>query len=354
MWRNFFKNLSQSIAIDLGTSHILVYLPGEGTVIFEPSVVAVNTRSGQVVAVGESAKKMIGRTPPQIVVTRPLVAGVISDFEVTERMVTYFLQKIRSDYGLGHSRVRMVLGVPLNITEVERKAIEDAARNAGAREVLLVEEPLVAALGARLPLSESTGQLVVDLGGGTTEIAVLSLGGIVTSRSLKVAGDEVDRSINTFVREHFNLLLGERSAEEVKIKIGSLIPEHPEPELVVRGRDLVSGLPKEIVLRAQDIRPSVLRPLQIIAEAIRDVLEATPPELVADIQARGMTLVGGMALLRGLDQFLSEEVHIPVHIAEDPVTAVGRGLGFLLENPELLRDLALPVNVEGEVTAGKF
>ncbi len=350
---NFFKSLSQNVAIDLGTSHTLVYLPGEGTVAFEPSVVAVNTRSGQVLAVGEEAKKMIGRTPPQIVVTRPLVAGVISDFEVTERLVRYFLEKIRKEYGIGHSRLKILLGVPLEITEVERKAIEDAAHNAGAREVLLVEEPLAAALGARLPLSESTGQLVVDLGGGTTEIAVLSLGGIVTSRSLKIAGDEIDHSINSYIREHFNLLLGERSAEEVKIKIASLSPED-DLEMVVRGRDLVAGLPKEIVLRTQDVRPAVMRSFQMIAEAIKDVLEATPPELVADIQARGMTLVGGMALLRGLAVFLSAEVHIPVHITEDPVTAVGRGLGFLLENQELLRELALPVGIQGEVMLGKL
>ena len=344
MWRHLFKNLSQSIAMDLGTSHTLVYLPGEGIVALEPSVVAINTRSGQVLAVGEEAKKMIGRTPPQIVVTRPLVAGVISDFEVTERMVRYFLEKIRGEYGTGHGRLRVILGVPLQITEVERKAIEDAARNAGAREVFLVEEPLAAALGARLPLAESTGQMVVDLGGGTTEIAVLSLSGIVTSRSLKMAGDEIDRSINNYVREHFNLLLGERSAEEAKIKIASLSPDDVDLEMVVRGRDLVSGLPKEIPLRSQDIRPAVLRPVQIMAEAIKDVLEATPPELVADIQARGLTLVGGMALLRGLDNFLSQEVHVPVHLAEDPITAVGRGLGFLLENPVLLKELALGKN----------
>ncbi len=348
-----FKNFSQqSLGIDLGTSHTLVYLPGEGIVAFEPSVVAVNTRSGHVLAVGEEAKKMIGRTPPQIVVTRPLVAGVISDFEVTERMVKYFLEKLRADYGIGRGRLRIVLGAPLNITEVERKAIEDAARNAGAREVLLVEEPLAAALGARLPLSESTGQLVVDLGGGTTKIAVLSLGGIVASRSLKIAGDEVDRILNIYLREHFNVLLGERSAEEVKIKIASL-NRASTSELVVRGRDLVTGLPKEIVLRSKDIEPAVLRPFQTIADAIKDVLEATPPELVADIQSRGMTLVGGLALLDGLADFLSQEIHIPVHITEDPVTAVGRGLGFLLGNEELLRELALPVTVGGEIVMNK-
>lgn len=342
MLRSFFRKFSQDVGIDLGTSHTLFYLPGAGIVTLEPSVVAVNSRSGQVVAVGEEAKKMIGRTPPQIIVTKPLIAGVISDFEVTERMVKYFLEKIRTEHGLGHGRLRVLLGVPLDITEVERKAIEDAARNAGAREVLLVEEPLAAALGARLPLSDSTGQLIVDLGGGTTEIAVLSLGGIVTSRSLKMAGDELDRAINNFLREHYNLLLGERSAEEVKIKIASLASRDAGLESVIRGRDLVTGLPKEIPIRGEDLKQAIWRPAQIIAEAIKDVLEGTPPELVADIQSRGMTLVGGTALLRGLDEFLSQEIHIPVHVAEDPVTAVGRGIGFLLENPELLKELTLP------------
>lgn len=345
-YRTFFNNLfgtfSQDLGIDLGTANTLVYVKGKGIVINEPSVVAVNTRTDQVLAVGDEAKLMLGKTPGHIVASRPLVDGIISDFEITERMLTYFIGKVTKS-GFGYSaHPRVVIGVPLEITEVERKAVEDAVLGAGAREVYLVEEPMAAAIGARLPVGDPSGNLIVDIGGGTTEIAVIALGGVVASRSLKVAGDELNQEIIEYARAHFNLLLGEKSAEEVKISIGSAI-ELPEPLMAtIRGRDLISGLPRAVEVTDEDIRNAIKRPLDLIIDNIKTVIELTPPELVSDIYEKGITLSGGGALLRGLNTRISHEAGVPVTVTDDPLTAVARGTGVVLEDIDHLRDILIP------------
>ena len=333
---------SQDIGIDLGTANTLVYVRERGIVANEPSVVAVNTRTGQIVAVGDEAKKMIGKTPAHITATRPLVHGIISDFEVTEKMLRYFIEKVHGGRRSFLTRPRVVVGIPLEITEVERKAVEDAVLNAGAREVFLIEQPLAAALGARLPIEESVGTLVVDIGGGTTDIAVISLGGIVTSRSLKVAGDELNRNIVQYARDHSNLDLGERNAEFVKMRIGTAAPPDEPLEMPMRGRDIVTGLPKEVIVNDQYIREAIQRSVRAIVDGVRSVLEATPAELVADIYERGMVLTGGGALLKGMDEVLSQATEVHVRIAEDPLTCVVRGTGMLLDNTDLLREVLVP------------
>lgn len=342
MWKRFLPRFGQDIGIDLGTANTLVYVRDRGIVVNEPSVVAVNTRTGQIIAVGEEAKRMVGKTPGHITATRPLVHGIISDFEVTEKMLRYFIEKVQGGTRSFLTRPRVVAGIPLEITEVERKAVEDAVINAGAREVFLIEQPLAAALGARLPIEESVGTLVVDIGGGTTDIAVIALGGIVTSRSLKIAGDEMNRNVVQYARDHFNLDLGERNAESVKMRIGSAAPPAEPLEMPMRGRDIMTGLPKEIVVNDQQIREAIQRSVRAIVDGVRATLEATPAELVADIYERGMVLTGGGALLKGLDEILAGATDVHVRVAEDPLTCVVRGTGMLLDNTDLLREVRIP------------
>lgn len=342
MFDRFFGKFSKDLGIDLGTANTLVYVADKGIVINEPSVVALNTKTDQIVAVGRAAKEMIGKTPPHILTVRPLVKGIISDFEVTEKMLKFFIDKVHQDGFTIVPRPRVVIGVPLEITEVERKAVEDAAFSAGAREVYLVEEPMLAAIGARLPIEDPLGTMVVDIGGGTTEIAVISLSGVVTWKSIPIAGDELNKNIVQYARDVFNLLLGERVAETIKMKIGSAT-ELPEPlEMEMRGRDLLTGLPKEIMVSDAQIREAIARSVRQIVDHIKATLEITPPELVADIYERGLVLTGGGALLRGIDKVIAKAAEIPVRITDDPLTAVVRGTGLLFDNEALLRTVALP------------
>lgn len=342
MFNRLLVKFSKDIGIDLGTANTLVYVKDKGIVINEPSVVAINKRNDQIVAVGEDAKKMVGKTPSHIQIIKPLVGGVISDFEVTEKMIKYFINKVHQESFSFIPRPRVVIGIPLDITEVEKKAVEDATKSAGASEVYLIEQPLAAAIGSRLPIQESSGFLVVEMGGGTTEIAVISLGGIVTFTSLQTAGNELDENIINYARENFNLLLGERTAENIKIKIGTVASDFEKQETTMRGRDLISGLPKEVIITNQQIKEAIYRSVKKIVEAVRDTLEKTPPELVADIYERGLILSGGGALLRGLDKMIYQEIKIPVHIADDPLTAVVRGTGVILEDLENLKEVLLP------------
>ncbi|MBU1039291.1 rod shape-determining protein [Patescibacteria group bacterium] len=342
MFKSFLGRFSRDIAIDLGTANTLVYVKDKGIVVNEPSVVAINTRTDQIVAVGHDAKKMIGKTPPHIVATRPLVGGVISDFEVTEKMLKYFIDRVHKESYAISPRPRVVIGIPLDVTEVERKAVEDAAQSAGAREVLLIEEPMAAALGARLPVRDATGQLIIDIGGGTTEIAVISLGGVVMSRSLRIAGDEMTDNIVQFVRDHFNLLLGDRTAEEIKMKIGSAVALDEPIEMRIRGRDLMTGLPREVVINDTQVRESLQKIFRAMVENVKSTIENTPPELVADIYERGIVMTGGGSLLKGLDKLLAGELAIPIQVIDDPLTAVVRGAGVILDDIEHTRDLLLP------------
>lgn len=334
--------LSKDIGIDLGTANTLVYVRGKGIVIKEPSVVAINERTKKVLAIGEEAKRMVGRTPSHIVAIRPLVDGVISDFEVTEAMLRYFIEKVHRKNIIPLSRPRIVIGIPYGVTEVERRAVEEGVLNAGARQVYLIEEPVAAAIGARLPIHEPSGNMIVDIGGGTTEVAVLSLGGIVASRSLRVAGDELNQDIIQYARDNFNLLLGERTAEDIKISIGSAYAVTEELQAPMRGRDLVSGLPKEITVHGDQIREAIQKSVKIIVDSIRVTMEETPPELLSDIMERGIVLAGGGALLRGLDKMIAEETHTIVHIADDPLTCVVRGTGVVLEDLDSLKEVLLP------------
>lgn len=349
MFKKFFGRFSKDLGIDLGTSNTLVYSKDGGIVVNEPSVVAINTRTDQILAVGKDAKDMLGKNPPHIEISKPLTKGVISDFEVTEKMLKFFIDRVHSESFTMVPRPRVVIGVPLETTEVERKAIEDAALSAGARQVFLVENCLLAALGARLPLSESVGMMVVDMGGGTTEIAVMSLSGIVTWKSMAVAGDELNKNIIQYAREVFNLLLGERVAERVKMRIGSATQLDDPLEMEMRGRDLLTGLPKEIIVTDAQIREGMERSIRSIVDNVKATLETTPPELVADIYERGIVLTGGGALLRGFDTLISRQAAIPVRIADDPLTSVVRGAGFLLDNEKLLKDVALPSATEGQM-----
>jgi len=339
---SFFSRFTRHVGIDLGTTNTLLYVKGRGIVINESSVVAVNKRTGQVIAVGEQARVMIGKTPPHILVTKPLQRGIIADFEVTEKMLRYFFEKIHDDHSWSLPRPHVVICVPLDVTEVERKAVSDAAMSAGARDVQVVEEPMAAAIGAGLPISDSVGNLIVNIGGGTTEIAVISLNGIVTAKSSPVAGEELNKNITQYARDVFNLLLGERIAEEIKIAIGSAVELPERRETAMRGRDLLSGLPRQIMVNDAQIREALGRSVKALVEQIKGILEITPPELVADIYQRGIALTGGGALLRGIDTAISRGTGLPVHVAEDPLTAVVRGTGILLDKYDLLMDLALP------------
>lgn len=342
LFEQLLQNIAQDIGIDLGTAYSLVYLKGQGIVITEPSVVAINKRTNQILAIGNEARKMVGRTPAHIVAIKPLVDGVISDFEVTESMLRYFIEKVHRRRFVLVPRPRVVIGIPYGVTEVERRAVEEAALNAGARQVFLIEEPLAAAIGANLPVQDPSGQLIIDIGGGTTEVAVIALGGIVTSRSLRIAGNELTDDIITYAREVHNLLIGETSAEDVKIKIGSASPLAQPLETALLGRDLITGLPKKIMVSDSEIRDAMKKSVQQIVEAVRATVEEAPPELVADIMERGAVLAGGGALLRGLDTLLATSINMRVHIAEDPLTCVARGTGIVLEELDGLRDVLLP------------
>jgi rod shape-determining protein MreB len=322
-------SLSRDIGIDLGTANTLVFMKGKGIIMREPSVVAVDIRSDTVLAVGSQAKEMIGRTPGSIVAVRPLKDGVIANFDITSKMLKHFIRKsVKSNF---LSRPRIVICIPSGVTEVERKAVEDAAYQAGGRDVELIEEPMAAAIGAGLPVAEPTGSMVVDIGGGTTEVAVISLGDIVSSRSARVAGDKFDEAIVSYLKKKYNLLIGERTAENIKIQIGSAYPYEDEEDMMVKGRDLVDGLPKNVLLTAAEVRDALADPLSVMIEAILDTLEETPPELSADIIDNGIMLTGGGALLRGLDMLVMQQTSMPVHIAERPLDCVVDGAGKRLE-----------------------
>ncbi|QQS60003.1 rod shape-determining protein [Candidatus Falkowbacteria bacterium] len=342
MFNKFFGKFSKDLGIDLGTANTLVYTPDKGILINEPSIVAVNIRTEEILAVGEEAKKMLGKTPAHIQVIKPLVDGVISDFEVTEKMLKYFIDKAHNEQFSLSPRPRVVIGIPLDITEVEKKAVEDAAKSAGARQVYLVEEPMAAAIGARLPVTEASATMVVDIGGGTTEIAVISLGGAVSWKNLRLAGNFLNYEIIQYIREEFNLLIGEQLAEEIKIRIGSATPLKESLDMMVRGRDLMNGLPKEMKITDSQVREAMSRTIHQVIDNIKLILETTPPELVADIYEYGIILTGGGALLRGLDQEIAQATKISVRAADDPLTCVVRGTGILLADSVLLEKVVAP------------
>ena len=339
MLNKLLSYISENIAIDLGTANSLVYVRGRGIVITEPSVVAVNKKTGQVLAIGEEAKKMVGRTPGYIVATRPLVSGVVSDFEITEQMLRFFIEKAHKKRFLLNPRPRVIVGIPCGVTEVEKKAVRDAARNAGAREVFLIEEPMAAAIGARLPVQEAGGNFIIDIGGGTTEVAVISLGGIVLARSLRAAGDKLNEDIIQFAQEEYKLLIGERTAETIKIGIGSAYPLKERRQMPMRGRNIVTGLPEEILVSDEDIRRALEKSVKLIVAEVKTAVEETPPELLADIMASGIYLVGGGSLLKGLNTLIQKETKIPTKIIEDPMTAMVRGAGLVLENLDQLEEV---------------
>ncbi|MDO8565522.1 MAG: rod shape-determining protein [bacterium] len=339
-WKNLKRLFSHDIGIDLGTANTLVYMRGRGIVITEPSVVALNQKTGQIVAIGADAKAMIGRTPQHITAIKPLVDGVISDFETTEEMISYLLGKATT----GSNKIfspRVVVGVPSNITNVEIRAVRDATRNAGAGEVHIVEEPIAAAIGMRLPIHEPVGNMVIDIGGGTTDIAIISLGGVVRSKNLRIAGDKFNSDIISYVRNQFKILIGDKTAEQVKIQIGSVLPTHAPLEAPVKGRDLVTGLPKEVILTDTDIREALSQSVESLIEGVREVLESTPPEILSDVMHRGLYLSGGGALIKGLAELIENEINIPVHVPADPLTAVARGTGIILEDLESFYDILI-------------
>ena len=342
MLNKLLGKFSKDLGIDLGTKNTLVYTADKGIVINEPSVVAVNTRTDEILAVGDEAKKMVGKTPGHIQAIKPLVDGVISDFEVTEKMLKYFIDKVHADGFTLIPRPRIVIGIPLDITEVEKKAVEDAAKSAGARQVYLIEESMAAAIGARLPVADPTATMIVDIGGGTTEISVISLGGVVSWKSLRQAGNELDNNIIQYFREEFSMLIGEQVAENVKLQIGSAASLKEPMEMEVRGRDLTNGLPRAVTVNDSQIREAISKTINQIIDNIKITLEITPPELVSDIYEHGITLTGGGALLRGLDKEIAQATKIPVRVADDALTCVVRGAGILLEDPELLEKVLTP------------
>ena len=342
MFNKVLGKFSKDLGIDLGTKNTLVYTADKGIVVQEPSVVAVNTRTEEILAVGEEAQRMVGKTPGHIEAIKPLVDGVISDFEVTEKMLKYFIDKVHSESFTLIPRPRVIIGVPLDVTEVEKKAVEDAAKSAGARQVFLIEESMAAAIGARLPVADPTANMIVDVGGGTTEIAVISLGGVVTWKSLRQAGNELDNNIIQYVREEFNILIGEQVAENIKIKIGSASVLKEAMEMEVRGRDLINGLPKAVKINDSQVREAMSKTINLIIDNIKITLETTPPELVSDIYEHGIVLSGGGALLRGFDKEIAQATKIPVRVADDPLTCVARGAGILLEDQELLNKVLSP------------
>jgi len=346
--KKYFNNIlglfSNDMGIDLVTATTLVYVKGQGIVLCEPSVVAIQKSTHTVLAVGEEAKRMLGRTPGSIVAIRPMKDGVIADFEITEDMLRYFIKKIHNRKVF--VRPRMVIAIPSGITEVEKRAVKDSAEHAGGREVYLIEEPIAAAIGVGLPIEEPAGNMIIDIGGGTTEIAVISLAGIVFSRSIRIGGDELDEAIIEHLKKTYNLMVGERTAEDIKIKIGSAYPLEQELTMDVRGRDLVAGLPKTITISSEEIREAIAGPVSAILEATRMTLERTPPELSADLIERGIVMAGGGSLLRGIDKLISEETGLPVHIAEDPTTAVALGTGKVLSEIKYLRKVTVRSRME--------
>jgi rod shape-determining protein MreB len=337
---NMLAFLGRDMAVDLGTANTLVYVRRRGIVLNEPSVVALNTNTGKIVAVGVQAKRMIGRTPGNIVAIRPLRDGVIADFDITERMLRYFIQKVHRRRHL--ARPRLVVAVPSGITGVEQSAVKEAGHQAGARRVYIIEEPMAAAIGAGLPVHEPTGNMVVDVGGGTTEVAMISLGGIVTSQSIRVGGDEMDQAIIAFAKKEHSLMLGERTAEEIKMAIGSACPSPDEPHTEIRGRDLVSGLPKTIVISAEEVRHAIQGPVSTIADIVKTTLDKCPPELAGDVMDRGIALTGGGALLRGLDERLREETGMPIQLADNPLESVVLGTGKCVEDFDALQQVLVP------------
>lgn len=343
-WDNFRNAFSNDLAIDLGTANTLIYVKGKGLVSSEPSVVAVHRdEKGQkkVLAVGKEAKDMLGRTPGTIEAIRPMKDGVIADFEVTEAMLRYFIRKVHGKKSLVRPRIRIIVGVPYGITEVEKRAVRESAQSAGAKEVYLIEEPMAAAIGSGLPITEPTGNMIVDIGGGTTEVAVISLKGIVHSQSVRVAGDKMDECIVNFIKKHYNLLIGERTAELIKINLGNAFPDAEVKSLEIKGRDLVSGIPRHLTVNSDEIREAMSEPILQIVDAIKGTLEQTPPELAGDIVDKGIMLAGGGALIKGLDQLIHQQTGLPVTIAEDPLSCVALGAGKALDQIEVFKDVSI-------------
>lgn len=338
MFNRFFDLFSNDIGIDLGTANSLVYVKDRGIILREPSVVAIQTGTARVLAVGEEAKRMLGRTPGNITAIRPMKDGVIASFEITEAMLRYFIRKVQNHRMM--VKPRIIISVPSGITEVEKRAVKDSSIHAGAREVYLIEEPMAAAIGVGLPVQEPAGNMIVDIGGGTTEVALISLAGIVFSRSVRVGGDEMDEAIIQYMKRAYNLMIGERTAEQIKISIGSAYPLPEETSIEVKGRDLVAGLPKTMTLTAEEVREALHDPVSTIVEAIRFTLERSPPELSADLVDRGLVLAGGGALLKGLDKLIAEQTGLPVHVADDPLSAVAEGTGMVLHELKFLRKVA--------------
>lgn len=344
------KKTGLGIGIDLGTANTLVYVEGKGIILQEPSVVAVNQKTNQVVAVGGQAKIMLGKTPSHIAAIRPLVEGVISDFEITEEMLAYIIRKSADILKVSSIPV-VVIGVPFGVTNVERRAVRDAVRNAGARSVYIIEEPMAAAIGIGLPVHEAKGSMIIDIGGGTTDIAIISLGGIVKGKNLKVAGDRFNNDIMSYIRNEYKLLVGEKSAEQIKIELATVSPENPEILSSIRGRDLVTGLPKEITLTDGDIHDAIHLSADSLFEAVKEVLESAPPEIISDVMVHGIWLTGGGALIKSLNVALTEYLGIQVRVAEDPMTAVARGAGLIAQNTELYEDLI--IENEDELPIGR-
>ena len=339
--------VSTDVGIDLGTANTLVYIKGKGIVLNEPTIVALNKKTGQLVAVGNEAKAMLGRTPHHIEVIRPLVDGVISDFEVTEEMIAYLIGKVRNDMR-SIIAPRVLVGVPSGITNVEMRAARDAVKNAGAREVFLIEEPMAAAIGAKLPVGQAIGNMIIDIGGGNTDIAVISLNGIVVAKNLRVAGDHLNAAIVSYIRDQFKVLVGDKTAEDAKVMLASIFQTEEDKEMVVRGRDVVTGLPREVVITETDIREAISNSVDSIVEAVRSVLEKTPPEVLSDVMQRGIHLAGGGALIPGLASLIEEMMQVPVYVVPDPLRAVVRGTGIVLENLDLYEEIL--VDNEGELS----
>jgi len=340
MLEKFYNLFSNDVGIDLGTANTLVYVRGHGIIVNEPSVVAVNQKTGRIVAIGKEAKQMIGRTPGHIIAIKPLVDGVISDFEVTEEMLRYLIGKVGA-VSKKLARPRVVVGVPVGVTNVQIRAVRDATKSAGAREVHIVEQPMAAAIGIRMPVKDPVGSMVIDIGGGTTDIAIISLGGVVNAKSLNIAGDKLNSDIISYIRDEFKILVGDRTAEEVKIAIGSVSDMKSPTEASIKGRDLVTGLPREVIITESDVREALSQSVARLVETTKEVLESTPPEILSDVMHRGVVLVGGGALITGLAGLLQRELNIPVHIAEDPLTAVVRGTGIILEDLENFREVMI-------------
>lgn len=344
LYNNSIGFFSNDIGIDLGTANTLVYVKNQGIVLCEPSVVTVQRGTSTVMAVGEEAKRMLGRTPGSIIAIRPMKDGVIADFDISENMLRYFIKKVHRNRTF--VRPRIVVAIPSGVTEVEKRAVKDSAEHAGARQVFLVEQPLAAAIGVGLPIQDPTGNMIVDIGGGTTEIAVISLGGIVCAKSLRIGGNELDNAIIAHLKKVYNLMIGERTAEEIKIRIGSAYPLEEELSMEVKGRDLVAGLPKTLTISSEEIREALSEPITLIVESVRQTLERTPPELSADLVDRGLILAGGGALLRNIDKLLAEETGLPVNVADDPLTAVCLGAGKMLDEIKYLKKISAAAKYE--------